>query len=83
MKKKFLLATTFFPLIAVFAFSLTACNNIVITLDKLQNEYGIIAQGGGFEKGSTLISNEIAADTKEGAEALAQRRIINYQYILL
>ena len=55
---------------------LTACNDV--TLDKLQNEYGIVIDGGGFEEGSTLVSNEIATDTKEGAEVLAAIADQNY-----
>ena len=57
---------------------LTACNNGAITLDKLQNEYGVVIEGGGFEKGSTLISNEIAASTEEATEVLAAIADRNY-----
>lgn len=55
---------------------LTACNDV--TLDKLQNEFGIVIDGGGFEEGSTLISNEIATDAEEGAEVLAAIADQNY-----
>ena len=55
---------------------LTACNDV--TLDKLQNEYGIVIDGGGFEEGSTLVSNEIATDAEEGAEVLAAIADQNY-----
>ena len=54
MKKKSLLATILLFLIAVFAFSLTACDNGVITLESLKNEFGIVIDGGGFEEGSEL-----------------------------
>ena len=43
MKKKSLLVTILLLSIAVFAFSLTACNNEVGTLESLQNEYGMMA----------------------------------------
>lgn len=55
---------------------LTACNDV--TLDKLQNEFGIVIDGGGFEEGSTLVSNEIATDAEEGAEVLAVIADQNY-----
>ena len=55
---------------------LTACNDV--TLDKLQNEYGIVVDGGGFEKGSTLVSNEIAASTEEATQVLAAIADQNY-----
>ena len=71
MKKKSLLVTILLLLIAVFAFSLTACNNEVGTLESLQNEYGIVVDGGSFEEGSILITEEIKTDTVEGAAALA------------
>ena len=78
MKKKTLLVTILFLLIAVFAFSLTACNNEVGTLESLQNEYGIVVDGGSFEEGSTLVSNEIVATTEEAAEVLAAIADQNY-----
>ena len=78
MKKKSLIVTIILLLIAVFAFSLTACNKEVGTLESLQNEYGITVTGGGFEKGSILITEEIKADTVEGASALAA--IANKEY---
>ena len=55
---------------------LTACNDV--TLDKLQNEYGIVIDGGGFEEGSTLVSNEIAVSTEEATEVLAAIADQNY-----
>ena len=78
MKKKSLLVTILFLLIAVFAFSLTACNNEFGTLESLKNEYGIVVDGGSFEEGSTLVSNEIAATTEEAAEVLAAIADQNY-----
>ena len=78
MKKKSLLVTIILLLIAVFAFSLTACNNEVGTLESLQNEYGIVVDGGSFKEGSTLVSNEIVATTEEGAEVLTAIADKNY-----
>ena len=68
MKKKSLFATMLVLLIAVFAFSFTACDKKVETL---QNDYGAIIEGGGFEKGSVLITNEIKADSTEAEEVLS------------
>ena len=78
MKKKSLLVTILLLLITVFAFSLTACNNEVGTLESLQNEYGIVVDGGSFEEGSTLVSNEIVATTEEAAEVLEAIADQNY-----
>lgn len=78
MKKNSLLVTILLLLITVFAFSLTACNNEVGTLESLQNEYGIVVDGGSFEEGSTLVSNEIVATTEEAAEVLAAIAEQNY-----
>ena len=78
MKKKSLLVTILLLLIAVFAFSLTACNNETGTLESIKNEYGIVVDGGSFEEGSTLVSNEIAATTEEAAEVLAAIADQNY-----
>lgn len=78
MKKKSLLVTILLLLITVFAFSLTACNNEVGTLESLQNEYGIVVDGGSFEEGSTLVSNEIVATTEEAAEVLTAIADKNY-----
>ena len=71
MKKRLSLLCLLLAVITVFAFSLTACNKEVGTLESLQNEYGVTVTGGGFEKGSILITEEIKADTVEGAAALA------------
>ena len=78
MKKKSLFVTIILLLIAVFAFSLTACNNEVGTLETLKNEYGIVVDGGNFEEGSTLVSNEIVATAEEAAEVLAAIADQNY-----
>ena len=78
MKKRTLLSILTFLLVAVFAFSLTACNNEVDTLETLKNEYGIVVDGGSFEEGSTLVSNEIVAATEEAAEVLAAIADQNY-----
>ena len=68
MKKKSLLVTILLLLIAVFAFSFTACDKEVKTL---QNDFGAVAEGGGFKEGSLLITNEIKADSAEAKEALS------------
>ena len=78
MKKKSLLVTTLLLLIAVFAFSLTACGKGPSTLETLKNEYGIVVDGGSFEEGSTLVSNEIVATTEEAAEVLKAIAEQNY-----
>ena len=75
MKKKSLFATMLVLLIAVFAFSFTACDKKVETL---QNEYGAVVEGGGFEKGSVLITNEIKADSTEAKEVLSAIADKNY-----
>ena len=69
MNKKSILSSILLLFIAVFAFCLTACKNEVGTLKSLLNEYGIIVDGGGFEEGSILVSNEIGG-TAEEAEAV-------------
>ena len=68
MKKKSLLVTILLLLIAVFAFSFTACDKEV---KMLQNDFGAVAEGGGFKEGSLLITNEIKADSAEAKEALS------------
>ena len=71
MKKKSLLVTILLLLITVFAFSLTACNKEVGTLESIKNEYGVVVEGGGFKEGSTLVSEEIGATTEEAAMILS------------
>ena len=78
MKKKSLFVTIILLLIAIFAFSLTACDKEVTTLKSLQNEYGIVVDGGSFEEGSTLVSNEIVATAEEATEVLAAIADQNY-----
>ena len=53
MKKKFLLATVFVVLAVIFSVTFSACGK-VDKLKKLQNEFGLLIEGGGFEKGSKL-----------------------------
>ena len=76
--KKSLLVTIFVLLIAALAFSLSACNKDGNTLETLKNEYGIVVDGGNFEEGSTLVSNEILAATEEAAKVLAAIADQNY-----
>ena len=78
MKKRTLFSILTLVLVAVFAFSLTACDKNVDTLELLQNEYGIVVDGGSFEEGSTLVSNEILAATEEAANVLAAIADQNY-----
>ncbi|MBE5738087.1 MAG: hypothetical protein E7348_06790, partial [Clostridiales bacterium] len=78
MKKKSLLVTIILLLIAVFAFTFTACDNGSTTLETLKNEYGIVVDGGSFEEGSTLVSNEIMATTEEAEEVLTAIAEQNY-----
>ena len=78
MKKRLSLVCLLIVLVAVFAVLFTACKKEPETLESLQNEYGITVTGGGFEKGSILITEEIKADTVEGAAALAA--IANKEY---
>ena len=78
MKKKSLFVTINLLLIVVLAFSLTACYMEVGTLESLQNEYGIVVDGGNFEEGSTLVSNEIVATTEEAAKVLEKIADQNY-----
>ena len=70
MKRKFGLILTL-VLISVLAFSLTACNKEVGTLESIKNEYGVVVEGGGFKEGSTLVSEEIGATTEEAAMILS------------
>ena len=78
MKKRTLISIFTLLLAAVFAFSLTACNKEVGTLESLQNAYGIVVDGGSFEEGSTLVSNEIVATTEEATAVLSAIADQNY-----
>ena len=77
MRKKFLL-TTIILLLVVFAFTFTACGSKNNTLESIENEYGIVVDGGSFEEGSTLVSNEIEATAEEAKEVLAAIADQNY-----
>ena len=79
MKRKSLLSVLLLILVAVFTFSFAACDKKGNgTLETLKNDYGIVVDGGGFEKGSVLVSNEIATTTDEGTQVLAA--IANQDY---
>jgi len=78
MKKRTLILTLTLLLVAVFAFSLTACDKEVGTLESLKNEYGIVVDGGSFEEGSTLVSNKIAETAEEATEVLEAIADQNY-----
>ena len=71
MKKRKLLSVLTLLLIVVFALGITACKKDPITLDALQNEHGVVVDGGGFLEGSILITEEIKADTEEAAQVIA------------
>ena len=76
--KKTILTTMLLFLIVVFAFSLVACDDEVATLESLQGEYGIVVQGGGFEEGSALVTNEIATSASEAISII--EAIANQEY---
>ena len=65
--------------VIILTIALSACGSEEKTLDTLENEYGIVVEGEGFEKGSTLVSNEIEAHTKEATEVLARVADQNYK----
>ena len=70
--KKRLFSILIVALLATLAFSLVACNGGgSTTLEKLESEYGVVVDGGSFEEGSSLISNEIVATTEEATEVLS------------
>ncbi|MBR2969304.1 MAG: hypothetical protein IKC36_05625 [Clostridia bacterium] len=71
MKKRTLLSVLLFVLTAFFAFACVACDKGGSTLESLKNEHGFVAQGGGFEEGAVLVSEEIEASTEEAADVLA------------
>ena len=68
--KKSLFTIISFICICVFMITLVACRSDVETLESLSNEYGIVVDGGGFEEGSTLISNEIAPSTEDAKKVI-------------
>ena len=77
--KKSLLTIISFVFIALFTFTLIGCRNEVVTLDSLKNEYGVEVNGGGFEEGSTLISNEIATTSEKASTVLLAIANQNYK----
>ena len=58
--------------------TLIGCGDKVETLDSLKNEYGIIVDGGEFEEGSVLVSNEIISSSEEGKSILSLLENENY-----
>ena len=70
MKKNFKSFVFLFLLMIAFSFVLTACNDQPVILDSLQNEYGVVIEGGKFEEGSTLVTNSVTTTSDEGKEVL-------------
>ncbi|MBQ4570877.1 MAG: hypothetical protein IJB21_04220 [Bacilli bacterium] len=68
MKKNF--KSLVFLMMIAFSFVLTACNDQPVILDSLQNEYGVVIEGGKFEEGSTLVTNSVTTTSDEGKEVL-------------
>ena len=68
MKKIF--KSLVFLMMITFSFVLTACNDQPVILDSLQNEYGVVIEGGKFEEGSTLVTNSVTTTSDEGKEVL-------------
>ena len=69
MKKKILLTAMLLLLIAVSTLFLTGCFDKTVTT--LQNDNGLIVDGGGFKIGSSLVCNEIKAETEDAKEVLS------------
>ena len=78
MKKSNLLSILFFILMLIMTVTLIGCGDKVETLDSLKNEYGIIVDGGEFEEGSVLVSNEIISSSEEGKSILSLLENENY-----
>ena len=78
MKKRSLLSVLLLTLVALFAFSFVACDKEIQTLKSLQNEYGIVVDGGSFEEGSSLISNSISTTAEEAIAVLTAIAEENY-----
>ena len=78
MKKSNLLSILFFILMLIMTVTLIGCGDKVETLDSLKNEYGIIVDGGEFEEGSVLVSNEIVSSSEEGKNILSLLENENY-----
>ena len=70
MKKNFKNLVFLFLMMITFSFVLTACNDQPVILDSLQNEYGVVIEGGKFEEGSTLVTNSVTTTSDEGKEVL-------------
>ena len=70
MKKNFKSLVFLFLMMITFSFVLTACNDQPVILDSLQNEYGVVIEGGKFEEGSTLFTNSVTTTSDEGKEVL-------------
>ena len=70
MKKNFKSLAFLFLMMITFSFVLTACNDQPVILDSLQNEYGVVIEGGKFEEGSTLVTNSVTTTSDEGKEVL-------------
>lgn len=68
MKKNF--KSLVFLMMIAFSFVLTACNDQPVILDSLQNEYGVVIEGGKFEEGSTLVTNSVTTTSDEGKKVL-------------
>lgn len=70
MKKNFKNLVFLFLMMITFSFVLTACNDQPVILDSLQNEYGVVIEGGKFEEGSTLVTNSVTTTSDEGKKVL-------------
>ena len=68
MKKNF--KSLVFLMMIAFSFVVTACNDQPVILDSLQNEYGVVIEGGKFEEGSTLVTNSVTTTSDEGKAVL-------------
>ena len=76
--KKSLMSIVSFIGIIIFIFFLVACDKKVTTLDSLKNEYGIYVEGGSFEEGSLLNSNEVIQTSEEAITILEKIKDQNY-----
>ena len=55
--------TIFIILISFWIVLSMGCGNT--TVGQLKNEYGVLLEGGAFEEGSLLVSNEVSLNTDE------------------
>ena len=76
MRKKSLLIVFYILIVFIFAIFLTSCNES--TVEELINDYGIMLEGGSFEDGSILVSEEIKFNTEEGKAVLESIASKNY-----